>query len=445
MTLRPSKKLAVLTLLGLPALVLAQESSNEEERLQRLMSDTSAWYVPQHRVSIGFRILSSGGKVTFGNLGNVPFEIEVPALSEGAVARSYNNGAVNTDAPRAPEKDADGNQTSTPGGRYATFADVTVNVVDADGNPVLDANGAQVTTTVNVQSGDYRAYMPGYSRVWGYASDSQVSADGTRVAMSTYSATSDGAGFSKDADKSGGVEFQYVRTLSKPTARWQFGVLAGATLNGINSKNAGTIAATLHTRTDTYAIAPGETVPGPAPYNSALAFDDYTAITGDVFPDALEKTVPIGSLPIGPTVETTTPGGVNIDGNWQVKGAYFMFRVGPTIRTQLTNRIGVNASVGYAGAYAGTVYSVAERFQVPDVPEVYVGDISATEENRATKFLSGYYADFNVEWAANERMGLFTGVTAQKFDGYDQEVGGRTARIDLGSSVGLRGGVSIRF
>lgn len=444
MTLRPFPKLAALILLGLPALVAAQESSSEEERLQRLMSDTSAWYVPQHRVSIGFRMLNSGGKVSFGNLGSVPFEITVPALSEGAVARSYNNGAVNTDSVRLPERDENGVQTSTPGGRYQTRADVTVNIVDGNGNPVLDESGNQVTQVVNVQSGDYRAYTPGYSRVWGYASDSQVTADGTHIGMSTYSATSDGAGFVKEAGKSGGVEFQYVRTLSKPAARFQWGVLAGATLNGINSKTAGQIAATLHTRTDYYALPAGEAAPGPTPYNSALAFDDYTAVTGDVFADAQETTVPIASLPDQHT-ETSTVGGVNIDGRWQIKGAYFMVKVGPTIRTQLTNRIGVNASAGYAGAYAGTVYSVAERFQVPNVPDVYVGDVSAVEESRATKFMSGFYADFNMEWAANERMGLFTGVTAQKFDGYDQEVGGRTARIDLGSSVGIRGGVSIRF
>jgi len=61
------------------------------------------------------------------------------------------------------------------------------------------------------------------------------------------------------------------------------------------------------------------------------------------------------------------------------------------------------------------------------------------------KFLTGYYADLNLEWAANERTGLFTGFTAQKFAGYDPSVGSRTARIDLGSSVGLRGGISIRF
>ena len=139
------------------------------------------------------------------------------------------------------------------------------------------------------------------------------------------------------------------------------------------------------------------------------------------------------------------PDGVEVQGVWQVKGAYFMVRLGPSVRTNLTSRLGVNASLGVAGAYAGTTYSVSERFVVPGLTDTYVGNSSGIAESRATKFLSGYYADLNLEWAANERTGLFTGVTAQKFEAYDQEVGGRTARIDLGSTVGIRGGVSIRF
>ena len=187
----------------------------------------------------------------------------------------------------------------------------------------------------------------------------------------------------------------------------------------------------------------GQTAPG-APYNSANDFTDYTTTAGTVVTNGQENTVPLAALPDQQT-ETSKVGGVNVDGNWQIKGAYFMVRVGPTVRAQLTNRLGFNASVGVAGAYAGTTYSVSERFQVPDVENAFVGATSGVEESRATKFLNGYFADFNLEWAATERTGLFTGVTAQKFDAYDQEVGGRTARVDLGSSVGLRGGVSFRF
>jgi hypothetical protein len=122
-----------------------------------------------------------------------------------------------------------------------------------------------------------------------------------------------------------------------------------------------------------------------------------------------------------------------------------MVRLGPTIRTQLTTRLGVSASLGVAGAYTGTTYSVTETFRVPDLEGITIGSVRGTEQTSETKFLSGYYADLNLEWLATERTGLFGGLTAQKFDGFDQSVGSRTAHIDLGSSVGLRGGVSIKF
>ena len=51
----------------------------------------------------------------------------------------------------------------------------------------------------------------------------------------------------------------------------------------------------------------------------------------------------------------------------------------------------------------------------------------------------------NFEWATNDTLGLFGGVTAQKLSTYEQKLGDRVAKIDLGSSVGIRGGVSIKF
>jgi len=434
MTLRSLLSLVALTLIATPGLLQAQASSSEEERLEKLMADSAQWYVPRTTVSIGFRMLSSGGKVSFGNLGSVAFDADVAPLSAGLVDRVYDNGAVRTDVARLDEKDAAGNVTSTPGGRYAVFSTVTVNVTDSAGN----VTGTQ---DVVVQTGDFRAYTPGLTRNWGYASATQLTGDG-RLAMSTYSATSEGASALKESGASAGVEFQYVRHYSKPASRLQWGVLAGVTLNGINSKTAGTVVSTLNSRTDFYSLG-GATIPA-APY-FAPSFDDYLSSTGEVIrTDGLETTVPIVAAPLS-HVETSKPQGVEVDGNWQVKGAYFMVRLGPTIRTQLTNRLGVSASMGVAGAYTGTTYSVTETFQVPDIDGLIIGAGRGTELTSETEFLSGYYADVNVEWLATERTGLFGGFTAQKFDGYDQSVGSRTARIDLGSSIGLRGGVSIRF
>jgi len=441
MTLRPLLPLVALALLAAPVLLTAQTSSSEEERLEKLMADSAQWYVPKTTVSIGFRMLNSGGKVAFGNLGTVQFDGEVAPITDGSVDRVYDNGAVRADVPRLNEKDADGNVTSTPGGRYPGMTTFKENVLDADGNPVLNADGTNVTQDVVRQTGDFLAYTPGLTRNWGYGSDTQLTGDG-RIAMSTYSATSEGASAMKESGASAGVEFQYVRHFSKPASRLQWGILGGITLNGINSKTAGTVTSTLNTRTDYYSLG-GATVP-PAPY-FAPSFDDFLDSDGEVLgTDGLETTVPIVAAPLSHE-ESSTPNGVEVDGNWQVKGAYFMVRLGPTIRTQLTTRLGVSASLGVAGAYTGTTYSVVETFRVPDLEGITIGAVRGTEQTSETKFLSGYYADLNLEWIATERTGLFGGVTAQKFDGFDQSVGSRTARIDLGSSVGVRGGVSIRF
>jgi hypothetical protein len=436
MTLRSLKFVTILSSIAVPALLLAQASSSEEERLQRLMADSAQWYVPKSRVSIGFRVLSDGGKVNFGNLGSVAFNGEVAPLSAGAVDRLYDNGAVRADNLRIEEKDAAGQQITTPGGRYPLIT--TVEIKDDAGN---------VIGTENVQTGDLLAYTPGLTRSWGYGSPTQLSADGSHIAMSTYSAVSEGATAFKENGMSAGVEFQYSRIVTNPNKRFQLGVLTGITLNGINSKTVGTVTSTLLTRTDMYSTA-GATVPT-APY-FAPSFDDYLSDDGEVLrTDGLETTVPISQLPDA-HIETTTPGGINVNGSWQVKGAYFMVRLGPTFRTQLSPRFGLNASVGYAGAFAGTTYTVMETFEVPELDGVLVGanageNFDGIEQTSETKFLSGYYADVNLEWAATERTGLFGGFTAQKFDGYDQMVGSRTARIDLGNSVGLRGGVTIRF
>jgi hypothetical protein len=444
MTLRSLRNILLISTLAAPVFMTAQiTSSSEEERLEKLMADSSQWYVPRNRVSVGFRMLSSGGKVTFGNLGIVPFgEHPVAPISDGETDRVYDNGAVTKDSPRSNEKDANGNQTSTPGGRYGVPGIVTVTKTNPDGTPVIGEDGNAVTEDVTTQVGDFRAYTPGQSRGWAYDAASQVTADG-HIALSTYSAASEGASLRKESGASAGVEFQFVRTLSNPSARFQWGIVTGVALNGINSKASGTVTSTLIAHTDLYSLA-GQTAPT-APYISADAFEDYTTSAGTIVASGHETTVPISSLPDQPTQVITTPGGVSVDGIWQIKGAYFMVRVGPSLRAQLTSRLGLNASVGVAGAYAGTTYSVSEHFQVPDVADVFVGNTSGVEESRATKFMNGYFADLNLEWAASERTGLFTGFTAQKFDGYDQDVGGRTARIDLGSSVGLRGGVSIRF
>jgi hypothetical protein len=115
------------------------------------------------------------------------------------------------------------------------------------------------------------------------------------------------------------------------------------------------------------------------------------------------------------------------------------------VRAQITSRLGVSASIGVAGAYAGSTYTAFESLTLPTEDAEVISTNDSLEQNKTAKFLSGYYADFNLEWAATERTGLFGGISAQQLGDYDQTLNGRTAHIDLGNSVGIRGGVSIRF
>jgi hypothetical protein len=147
-------------------------------------------------------------------------------------------------------------------------------------------------------------------------------------------------------------------------------------------------------------------------------------------------------------VETATVGGATVHGRYQVKGGYFLLRLGPSMHTQITEHLGLNASIGLAGAYAGTRYTATETVDIPnlgtDTSPALVSTLDP-EQSDARRFVTGYYADLSLEWAANDTTGLFGGFTAQSISAYNQVLGARTARVDIGSSVGLRGGVSIKF
>lgn len=422
----PLKSIAALALLTLPALLAAQTSSAEEERLQRLMADSAQLYVPKNHVTVGFRMLSSGGKVNYGNLGAVAANVDpIAPASAGAVTRTYSNGQVGLDTLRTNETNADGSQKSTPGGRYNTTVTATA------------ADGTTTTTTV----GDFLSFTPGVTRNWSYSSTAQLTNNGL-IGFSIYSATSNGGTAMKDSGPSGGVEFEFNRTVGNVSKRVEWGFAAGVALNGISNKTSGSVAAALRASTDYYSLN-GRPAPA-APYSSASSFTDYLGSDGVIYPLGLETTTALGAVPVAGASTSGIVGETTVNGNWQVKGAYFLMRVGPSMRARLTERLGLTASLGLAGAYAGSTYSVVESFAVPNLPDVTVRT-PETEQSTASKFLSGYYADINLELTLNERTGLFGGFSAQKLAGYDQTLGGRTAHIDLGSSVGVRGGISIRF
>lgn len=437
MTPRRLTTAALVILAALPACLPAQEASAaEDERMNELIRSDGAWQEPRTRISVGVRILSSGGKVNFGNLG-MRTATEVSPASAGAVDRFYDNGSVRADGLRSNEVDANGNQVALTDGRYTITGTYKRPILDADGN----ATGETEDVTGVVQN--LRGYQADQTRQWNARHQQQAAAHAGYIGFDSYSAISEGGSFTEEQGVTGGLELQATRDLGRLGRRVHWGLTAGVTLNSINSKVAGNVTSTLRTRTDYYKIMGSvqPTLPYSTP-SSTFLFDDKGYLVNEA---GYETTIPLSSTP-DETLSTTTDlaGGAEVRGNWQVKGAYLMVKFGPTLRTQITERFGLTASAGFAGAYAGTRYTVFETFTIPSMSDLAI-TVDDPEGDTMSEFLTGYYADLTLDWLANERTGLFGGVTAQQFDSYDQTLGGRTARIDLGSTVGVRGGVSIRF
>ena len=415
-------------LVFLPVLLPAQQSGMEEERMKVLAernAQAEQWFGPRNKISVGFRLLASSGHVDFGNLGTVPGKL-IADITAGAATRIYDNGYVDKDRLRSNEVDASGNQTSTPGGHYATY------VKNTDG-------------TLGEQSGNFVSYTLGQTRSWAETTEDQLTSKPGYIGFSTYGTTSEGGHFTDKPGPSSGVELQFSRDLGRVSRRIQWGFAAGITLNGINSKKAGEVTATLNSRTDYFAIIGGVDLTGKGALATAPTFANYINPTsGVVYASSNETSKPLADTPTQ-TVNGTVAHGATVTGHWQVKGAYFMVKLGPSFHAQFNDRLELTGSAGFAGAYAGSTYTAAESFTFDPLNGAPAVTDQTSETSYASKFLTGYYADLTLEWAANEYTGLFGGITAQQLKAYTQNLASRSALVDLGSTVGVRGGVSIRF
>lgn len=415
----PSVALLASLLAGSAMAQAISEAPQTEEDINYTLP-TDEWYVPKNTLSFGVRGLAKGVNVKFGNVGSVnPYSNQANAFGD----RSYTDGWVQKDEPRQLEK-------MTEVGTPNATVPVTTHVVDL-GNGRYDvitrtfnSNDNSIT---NATVGQGIFFVDGQSRQWFANAESQINNANDELRLSTYRAVSQGATFEKDEGMSGGVEVALARQIGRFGNRFEWGLTAGVALNTLNAKTGGTSQATLFRYSDYYRLfgdVPGGVREGPT-----------------VDENSIETTIPVSQDPIRNTDEVV--GNVDVHGNWQVKGAYFIVRVGPSVRTQVTERFGLSASVGVAGAYSGTRFNVVERMELDleNVLEPIVDDRWDSD----SKLLAGFYADVNVDWTATDRTGLFAGVSMQQFGTYNMSVAGRTAKIDLGNSVGLRGGINIKF
>ena len=375
-------------------------------------------YEPKSTVRFGFRYIS-GAKTSFSGQGRIPSP-ENPGDEKGAnLLRLYHDGGVQPDAR-------------------------VVARLDSSGNPIIDP---QTNSPV------FDPVAPdGRTNTWNYTDASQLSQQLGFVAFHSYSAeVVDTAVRQKDSASSAGMDITVSRDMGKLFgSRLTWNLTGGLSINDISANTTDRVRATLTTITDFYSLF--GRLPPDAPYSSPSSATTNVVDAGgnpvlnddgSVRTVTTDTSVLLGNEPAGRTTVPVT-NDVSVSNRWKVKGAYYTFRVGPTVWVPITTRLRASVSLGAALVYAGTDYTVTQTFE----PELGA-EISDTSSSAAYKLLPGYYADATMQFDLTERAGFYAGAVFQSAGSYKQAVDTEnahyTTKIDLANQNGFRAGLSIRF
>lgn len=345
-------------------------------------------YVPDNTLSVGIRV-SGKAKVQFSGIGTISNENTPTGDLTSELTRVYDNGAVGLDQR-------------------------------------LDANGSPIPND-------------GKTNNWRFDSADQVSADSTGIYMTSYSTVSDGTMVDAKSGPTPGVDIEVSRRVGGRKIKW--GLQAGLGLNDINAKSTGEISASLRSLTDFYSLL-GAAVPT-APYDGPVTRTDVvTNPDGSVTTIQTDITTLLSELPLDRT-DTLTEGGAQINGFWQVKGAYLSARLGPWIEMPINEKIKVRASGGVSGTVIGAFMRFDERFLIPDsTEELAASDQTSTD---AWGMFGGYVALEGQYWLT-ERSGFFAGASYEAVSGDVQlRSGERLADMNVDAGAGVRFGFTTRF
>jgi len=388
-------------------------------------------------------------------------------------------------------------QTRTQINADGTTTEIPLQNPDGSYIPVTVPDGVTGTDKNDVvwaMTSKFLGYTANQARTWQVQNTSQIDNVNHTVSMHAYGVTSAGVSIEADSTGSSGFELSLEHKLGQ-RGRFEWGISGGLKLVGISAKAAAVIPAYLTVTTDVYkmiktglndALYNGGTNPDGTPIQPNISQPTGDGIdlkfanldgSGNVFQYTTAFAKPLDHS-VGGDISGLTPLDVdpahvkwgtagidpahrivNIHGNWDLKGAYYLMRLGPTFRYRFNDSFAVSGSVGLAQGYVGTTFKVDEAFD--DYFDVYASDgitpvhlstavaaqvFRSKEENVTHKFVSGVYGELNVEYWMTERTGFYVGVTQQTMREYSQTpLSGRTAKVDLGSTSGWKIGIMTRF
>ena len=407
---------SVLTLAG-PMLAQDEERRGPPIEIPDFSNLDEYLYEPRSTLRFGFRYIG-GPKTSFSGTGRLPSPQDPGPATGANLSRVYHDGAVQPDAR-------------------------TVARLDSSGNPVIDPQA-------NSQVFDPIA-PDGRTNTWNYTDASQLSLPGY-VAFHTYSADIiDATVRQKEGNSGSGIDISVSRDMGKLFGgRVAWNLTGGMSINDIAVNTTDRVKASVSTLTDYYSTY-GRTPPD-APYTSPSSATSSVLDAsgnpilnddGSTQTSTIDTSVLIGNEPAGRTMSTAIDD-TSVSNRWKIKGAYYTFRVGPTLLLPITSRLKATFSVGAALVYAGSNYTVTQTLE----PAVGA-EISETNTSSVSKLLPGYYADATVQFDLTERTGFYAGAVMQSAGSYNQNVdtdnAHYTTKIDLANQSGIRAGMSYRF
>lgn len=312
----------------------------------------------------------------------------------------------------------------------------------SNGNTTPDpVTGEPVKTTKY-----YLPYSADHSRNWSINSRDQqyntTDPANPTVTFGRYWTEAAGNTIELEDGNNPGVEFKFERIVQR-FKRFEWGLAATAGISEFNAKTRRGITVNLRGYEYTYNLSgslPGDGSTG-GPTFSADETEETTAAIGilpngyDEDTDNYEHNYQAGGRPV-------TDRTVDVNGYWQVRGVYYLYRVGPFIRLPLTRRFSISASAGYMGAYVGSKFRYEETMTIPEVSAAYTtGDVVKNNQH----YISGYYGDLNVEWWLSTRTGFYVGAAYEKMGDYTQIHDGRRADVKMDGGAGFRFGIITRF
>jgi hypothetical protein len=298
----------------------------------------------------------------------------------------------------------------------------------------------------------------GFSNTWSFLKFAQERPDGNLDFHSYAADVVDSGLHQKNPAMGTGMEVLVLRDMGNLGKKIEWKLLFGASLSDITSHTSDTLAATLTTITDTFSanLNGATALPASPPY-TAPSFKQIPRVDATGFPlydgtgaqiiDYVETTIYIGDHPLSRTT-AISPG--TVFNQWDLKGAYFTFRLGPSISYLITDHLRFTVSAGAALVYAGTSYSVVQTYQ-PEAADAVV----STAKDEETKLLAGYFVDVTMQYDFTDRTGIYAGAgfqdtgsytqTANLTDTYTGSHASYKALVDLSGLSGFRMGMTFRF